>query len=58
MRERVELEFTEGASLRDAPRLRETMAELVGIAVRVSIDDLGAGYSNLSYLRDLPASMG
>jgi EAL domain-containing protein (putative c-di-GMP-specific phosphodiesterase class I) len=54
--ERVELEFTEGASLRDAPRVRETMAELVGIGVRVSIDDFGAGHSNLSYLRDLPAS--
>jgi EAL domain-containing protein (putative c-di-GMP-specific phosphodiesterase class I) len=54
--DRVELEFTEGASLRDAPRLRETMTELVGIGVRVSIDDFGAGYSNLSYLRDLPAS--
>jgi EAL domain-containing protein (putative c-di-GMP-specific phosphodiesterase class I) len=54
--ERVELEFTEGASLRDAPRLRETMTELVGIGVRISIDDFGAGYSNLSYLRDLPAS--
>ena len=24
--------------------------------MRVSIDDFGAGYSNLSYLRDLPAS--
>jgi EAL domain-containing protein (putative c-di-GMP-specific phosphodiesterase class I) len=53
--ERVELEFTEGASLRDSLRVRETMAELVGIGVRVSIDDFGAGYSNLNYLRDLPA---
>jgi EAL domain-containing protein (putative c-di-GMP-specific phosphodiesterase class I) len=53
----VELEFTEGAFVRDSPRVRGTVAELAGIGVGISIDDFGTGYSNLQYLRDIPANV-
>jgi EAL domain-containing protein (putative c-di-GMP-specific phosphodiesterase class I) len=52
----VELEFTEGAMVRDSPRVRGTVAELAAIGVGISIDDFGTGYSNLQYLRDIPAT--
>jgi EAL domain-containing protein (putative c-di-GMP-specific phosphodiesterase class I) len=52
----VELEFTEGALVRNSPRVRGTVADLAAIGVGISIDDFGTGYSNLFYLRDIPAS--
>jgi EAL domain-containing protein (putative c-di-GMP-specific phosphodiesterase class I)/GGDEF domain-containing protein len=53
----VELEFTEGAFVRDSPRVRGTVADLAAIGVGISIDDFGTGYSNLQYLRDIPANV-
>jgi EAL domain-containing protein (putative c-di-GMP-specific phosphodiesterase class I) len=53
----VELEFTEGAFVRDSPRVRGTVANLAAIGVGISIDDFGTGYSNLQYLRDIPANV-
>ncbi len=54
---RIELEFTEGAFVRDSPRVRGTVADLAAIGVEISIDDFGTGYSNLQYLRDIPANV-
>lgn len=52
--ERLYLELTEDEWLgRDPPR-RQILNQLVGLGIPLSIDDLGAGYSSLQRLRDLP----
>jgi diguanylate cyclase (GGDEF)-like protein/PAS domain S-box-containing protein len=51
--ERLTLEITENA-LVEGPVTVEAMTALRGIGVRLSIDDLGTGYSSLMYLKRLP----
>jgi len=48
------LEIAEGVLLGGSPNLREILSELKVLGVRISVDDFGAGYSSLSYLRHLP----
>ncbi len=55
--EMVELEFTESAVARDSARVIAQLVELRSYGVEIAIDDFGAGYSNLSYLQQLPASV-
>lgn len=50
------LEITEGALMRDPRGARTTLEQLRDLGVRVVIDDYGAGYSSLSYLKHLPVS--
>ena len=52
----VEVELTEGALISDGARLRETVADIAALGMRISIDDFGTGYSNLFYLRQFPAT--
>lgn len=52
--ESLELELTETAAMEDADRTRSLLTELRAIGVSVAIDDFGAGYSSLSYLKNLP----
>lgn len=52
--ERLELEITENAFIRDAEKTREMIAELREIGVRIALDDFGTGFSTMSYLRDYP----
>lgn len=52
--ERLELEITEGAAMGDPERAVRTLAKLEQTGVRISIDDFGAGYSSLAYLKHLP----
>lgn len=54
---RVTLEVTETALIEDAGRVRETLAELSGLGVRLALDDFGTGYSSLVHLRDFPVDM-
>jgi EAL domain-containing protein (putative c-di-GMP-specific phosphodiesterase class I) len=54
---RVELEFTEGALVRNSAPVRATTAALATLGVSIAIDDFGTGYSNLQYLRDIPAAV-
>jgi EAL domain-containing protein (putative c-di-GMP-specific phosphodiesterase class I) len=54
---RLELEFTEGALLGDDNRTRRQLNQIRRIGIGVSIDDFGAGYSNLGYLRHIPADI-
>jgi EAL domain-containing protein (putative c-di-GMP-specific phosphodiesterase class I)/GGDEF domain-containing protein len=50
----LELELTETAAMQDAGRTIEVLGQLRSLGVGVAIDDFGAGYSSLSYLKNLP----
>jgi EAL domain-containing protein (putative c-di-GMP-specific phosphodiesterase class I) len=52
--ERLVLELTESAVVRDADRANAQLAALKRLGVRIAIDDFGTGYSSLSQLRNLP----
>ncbi len=51
---RLELEITETALIRDLNRALSTLRQLKGLGVRVAMDDFGTGYSSLSNLRAFP----
>lgn len=50
----LKLEITESLLLDDVEETIKTMLELNSIGIRFSMDDFGAGYSSLQYLRRLP----
>jgi EAL domain-containing protein (putative c-di-GMP-specific phosphodiesterase class I)/GGDEF domain-containing protein len=50
----IELEFTEGAVVRDFDRVRGRMEALTALGFTLAIDDFGAGYSSLGQLGQLP----
>ncbi len=50
----VELEITEGYTMRHPAQAIEMMQSLKELGIRLSIDDFGTGYSSLSYLKKLP----
>ncbi|GEM_PF-2089905 len=54
--EALTLEITESAAMLDPARARAVMTELRGLGVRLAIDDFGAGYASLAYLKQLPAN--
>tara|TARA_B100001564_G_C20219050_1_gene480819 strand:+ start:100 stop:549 length:450 start_codon:yes stop_codon:yes gene_type:complete len=51
------LEITETAELEDISRAAEYFENLKAHGIPLALDDFGAGYSSLSYLRDLPIKM-
>jgi EAL domain-containing protein (putative c-di-GMP-specific phosphodiesterase class I)/GGDEF domain-containing protein len=53
---RLELELTETAAMQDTAATQKLLEELRDLGVGVAIDDFGAGYSSLSYLKNLPFS--
>ncbi|WP_162914668.1 putative bifunctional diguanylate cyclase/phosphodiesterase [Desertibaculum subflavum] len=50
----VTLEITESILIRDIDRARAVLAALKGLGFKIAIDDFGAGYSSIGYLRRLP----
>ena len=52
----VMLEITESVLLADPPQAQAVLTRLSALGVRVAIDDFGAGYSSLAYLKQLPVA--
>ncbi|MCB2011883.1 MAG: EAL domain-containing protein [Geminicoccaceae bacterium] len=52
--EQLTIEITEGLMLHDIRATSATLNEVRSLGVRTAIDDFGAGFSNLAYLRNLP----
>jgi diguanylate cyclase (GGDEF)-like protein len=52
--EQLELEITESTILADPFRVRQVLARLNEMGLRLAIDDFGTGYSSLAYLKRLP----
>lgn len=53
---RLELEITEGALIRNPYGARAILQDLRAQGFRVSLDDFGTGYSSFEYLTNLPIS--
>lgn len=51
---RLEIEVTETSILRDVYGATLLLRELRGMGLSVAIDDFGAGFTSLAFLRDLP----
>jgi diguanylate cyclase (GGDEF)-like protein len=54
--ERVTLEITESAVMEDVPEVLRTVQTLAAFGVKLSIDDLGRGWSSMAYLTRYPLS--
>ena len=55
--DRIEIEITESAVMRDFDRGLRICHRLAEQGIRIAIDDFGAGMSSLRYLRQLPAEI-
>ena len=51
---RLDLEITEGVFLHDTPSTISQLERLRALGIGITLDDFGAGYSSLSYLRLFP----
>ncbi len=52
--QRIDLEVTETALIRDFDKGNEGLRALKSLGVHISLDDFGSGYSSLSYVHRLP----
>ena len=52
--ERLTLEITEQVLVADLERSGERLRQLVGLGIRIALDDFGAGFCNFGYLKRLP----
>lgn len=53
----IEIEFTEGVLAANQERATRQLGRIRKAGVRIAIDDFGTGFSNLSYLRSIPADV-
>ncbi len=54
--DRLELEVTETALLKNRQTAAQCLNELTELGVRIALDDFGTGYSSLTYLQSFPVS--
>ncbi len=54
--DRLVLEITESVMVAEMDRVKDVMNRLIAHGVKFALDDFGAGYTNLVYLRQLPIS--
>ena len=50
----LELELTERMLMSDLEAVKDTLAPLKALGIRISVDDFGTGYSSLGHLKELP----
>ncbi len=55
--QRLTLEITESALLRNLKTVAEPLVELRAMGVRIAIDGFGTGYTSVAHLRNLPADI-
>lgn len=48
------LEVTESLAINDMDRMKEILASIKELGVRIALDDFGTGYSALSHIREIP----
>ena len=48
------LEVTESLAINDMERMKNIMAEIRELGVRIALDDFGTGYSSLNHIREIP----
>jgi EAL domain-containing protein (putative c-di-GMP-specific phosphodiesterase class I) len=53
----IEIEFTEGTLAANQERATRQLERIRKAGVRIAIDDFGTGFSNLAYLRNIPADV-
>ena len=49
----LELELTERMLMDDLPQVKDRLARLKAMGVKISVDDFGTGYSSLGHLKEL-----
>lgn len=54
MPENLTLEVTEGLAINDMTRMKQILAEIRSLGIRVALDDFGTGYSSLNHIREMP----
>lgn len=54
--ETIYLELTETAMMKNPEAALKTLSQIRELGFKVSVDDFGAGYSSLAYLKTLPAN--
>jgi EAL domain-containing protein (putative c-di-GMP-specific phosphodiesterase class I)/GAF domain-containing protein len=55
--DRIELELTETAMMKETDRALDLLQRLTATGIRLAIDDFGTGYSSLAYMQKLPADV-
>ncbi len=55
--DRLQLEITESAIVRDEKAVKRTLASLHELGVHIALDDFGTGYSSLIHLKELPVDV-
>ncbi len=52
--EHLHLEVTEGLAINDMERMKQILADIKRLGVKVALDDFGTGYSSLNHIREMP----
>ena len=50
----LHLEVTEGLAVNDMSRMKQILADIKALGVKVALDDFGTGYSSLNHIREMP----